>query len=120
MMRRVVIESPFRATETYSAAQFAAYLDACLSDAINRGEAPFASHAIYPRVLNDANPVDRHQGIAMGLEWGSAADLVAVYSDFGVSEGMDEAIRFYASRNVPVEWRRIDQQAFDRIRKLRE
>src|SRR5690606_2783814 len=48
-MRRVVICSPWRG----DTALHSRYLDACLRDSYARGEAPFAPHAIGPRVLRE-------------------------------------------------------------------
>lgn len=51
-MRRVIIESPYAGNVEANAT----YLRRCLRDSLLRGEAPFASHAIYtlPGVLDDA------------------------------------------------------------------
>ena len=66
------------------------YARACVADSVARGEAPFASHLIYtqPGILDDTDPDERRQGIEAGLEWGRFADLTAVYTDLGLSEGM--------------------------------
>jgi len=50
-----------------------------------RGEAPYASHALYtqPGVLDDSIPVERETGIEAGLEWGAKADATVVYVDRG-------------------------------------
>ena len=42
--------------------------------ALARGEAPIASHLLYPQVLDDADPFQRQQGIAAGLAWAAVAD----------------------------------------------
>lgn len=89
--RLVIVESPFagdieRNTE---------YARACISDSLSRGEAPFASHLLYTQagILDDAVPEERRKGIDAGLAWGRAADLTAVYTDLGVSLGMEEGIK---------------------------
>jgi hypothetical protein len=85
-MKRVVIESPYAG----DLAGNALYLRACLRDALLRGEAPFASHAIYtlPGVLDDADPDQRQLGIQAGFEWRAAADVSIFYIDRGWSGGM--------------------------------
>ncbi len=54
-MRRVIIESPFAASNGYSVEENLAYLRAAMRDCLKRGEAPFASHGLYtqPGVLDD-------------------------------------------------------------------
>jgi len=69
-----------------------------LRDSIDRVEAPYASHGFFtkPGRLDDAKPEQRRQGIDAGLAWGAVAQLCAVYSDHGVSEGMAEGMGKHA------------------------
>lgn len=109
-MRLVVIESPYAGNiEIHTR-----YLRACLRDSLLRGEAPYASHALYTQegVLEDRLPHERELGMEAGFAWGSAAQLTAVYTDLGVSPGMSEGIerahqagRDVVFRSLP-EWRR--------------
>ena len=56
-LRRVVVESPYRATEYYTVAQHIAYLKAAMADCIGRNESPIASHHLIPGgVLADDTP----------------------------------------------------------------
>ncbi len=105
--RLTVLESPFRATVYYTQEQHRLYLYHCLADCYRRGEAPMASHHLAPEVLNDDDDYERALGIRCGTAWGKYADLIAVYSDLGVSQGMKDAIAYYKSLNKPIEWRRL-------------
>ena len=89
-MRRVIVESPYAGDVERNVA----YARACVRDCLARGEAPFASHLIYtqPGVLDDGDDEERRRGIDAGLAWLDAADLVAVYTDLGISAGMKDAI----------------------------
>lgn len=107
-MKRVCIESPYRGTAYYSVEQHRLYLQFCLLDCLSKGEAPFASHALYPAVLDDDDPVERGTGIKAGYVWGELADVVAVYSDLGVSPGMKESVAHWKAIGKPIEWRAID------------
>lgn len=113
-MIRVVIESPFGSTPEGERASMPTvfdnvdYLRRCLRDSLRRGEAPFASHALYPQVLDDATPEERAQGMAAGFAWGERADLVAVYIDRGTTPGMAEGIERYRALGIPIEERRIN------------
>ncbi len=82
------VQSPFRGNRE-------ANLDfalRCLRDCLDRGEAPIASHLLYPRVLDDDDDEQRALGIAAGHAWISVADLVAVYDDLGYSPGMQAGV----------------------------
>jgi hypothetical protein len=85
-MRRVIIESPYAGDVERNLR----YLRACMRDSLLRGEAPFASHAIYtqPGVLDDNDPEQRRMGINAGFEWWPAAEAVVFYVDLGWSPGM--------------------------------
>lgn len=104
-MRRVVIESPFAGDEDLNVM----YLRAALADSIARGEAPFASHAIYtqPGVLDDSDPDQRAIGICAGFEWRAVAHATAVYTDLGVSRGMNAGIAHSERLGIPVEFRNV-------------
>jgi hypothetical protein len=100
---RVVIESP------YAGAVEANVLFArlCMYDSLRRGESPFASHLLYPQVLNDDIPAEREQGINGQLAWIDRCDLVAVYEDNGVSKGMQRAIDYAMKIGKPFNRRRL-------------
>lgn len=87
-LRRVIIESPFAG----EAEANRSYLIECLRDSLARGEAPFASHQMYPGALYDHIPAQRQLGIAAGLAWWPVADFVVFYLDRGLSPGMTQAL----------------------------
>lgn len=104
-MKLVIIESPYAGDVDANIR----YLRACLRDSLRRGEAPFASHAIYtqPGVLDDLVPSDRMLGIEAGLAWGSCAALTAAYVDRGTTRGMSYGLERAAAEGRPVEYRRL-------------
>lgn len=89
-MRLVVVESPYAGDVERNLR----YLRACLADCLRRGEAPFASHALYtqPGVLDDIDPAQRMLGISAGFAWRYYAAATVVYTDLGFSRGMQAAI----------------------------
>lgn len=89
-MKRVIIESPYRGENDFITSFNETYARACMADCLSRGEAPFAYHLLYtqPGVLNDKISGERQLGIDAGIAWSGVADLVAVYYDLGISEGM--------------------------------
>lgn len=117
MMRRVLVESPYRATDVYTVDQHMAYLKAAMADCIKRGESPHASHHLIPNgILNDDSPYERQLGIRSGAAWGEVADTIAVYSDLGVSPGMKQAIAYYKELGKVIEWRTLDSRIVRPIR----
>lgn len=99
----VVVESPYAGAATRNRR----YLQLCLRDCFARGEAPFASHGLYPGALDDTKLDEREQGITAGYAWGRFASKVAIYADFGISAGMARALDHWRVMGVPVEFRRI-------------
>lgn len=105
---RVHIETPFKAPTEGKRALNVEYARTCLLDSLARGEAPFASHLLYPQVLSDDDPGERARGIEANLEWLHVADKVVVYQDHGISEGMWLAITQANRWEIPVEYRSIE------------
>jgi SNF2 family DNA or RNA helicase len=68
------------------------YLQLAIRDSLLRGEAPFASHRMYPGALDDRVLEERRLGIEVGLVFYEVADMVAGYTDYGVTEGMKKGI----------------------------
>ena len=115
--KRVVIESPFgrnpdgtkSTADEY--ARNAAYVQRALRDSLVRKEAPFALHAFYPMLLDDTKESERRLGMECGFSWGFCASVCAVYSDYGITQGMLEGI-VRASRNgIPIEQRSIGKNS---------
>lgn len=106
-MRLVVIESPFAGNDEAARERNLQYLHHAILDCLSHAEAPFASHALYPQVLDDANPAERALGIEAGLAWACRADLTAVYHDLGISEGMWQGIAAAKAACRPVEFRSL-------------
>lgn len=107
-MRKVIIESRYAGNVALNTE----YARACLRDSLSRGEAPIASHLLYPQVLDDNDPAERAHGIAAGLAWRDAPDaLPAFYLDFGSSSGMLQAFDLYARERRDVEARFLFREA---------
>lgn len=112
-MKRVIVESPYAASEAMTVEQHVKYARLCMKDALSRGEAPIASHLIYtqPHVLDDAVPAERLLGIHAGFAWREVADLSAFYADFGWSRGMQEAFASAKKLGLKVEIRSLTELA---------
>lgn len=102
-MKLVIVESPYAGQVDLHIL----YARMCLRDCLLRDEAPFASHLLYtqPGVLLDEKPEDRKLGMEAGWNFMRRADLVAVYSDLGLSEGMNRGIEACQAMRIPFEHR---------------
>ena len=105
-MDLVIIESPYAG----DVERHTRYVRAAMADCIARGEAPYASHALYtqPGVLRDDIDTERSLGIAAGFEWASVAAFRAVYTDCGISRGMRAGIDHARAIGQPVHYRKIE------------
>lgn len=111
-MRRVIIESPYAGREPgdqQGVEKHLRYLRACMADAFKRGEAPYASHGLYtqPGVLDDNDAAERELGIQAGFAWRHAAQATVVYTDCGISKGMEYGIKDAEKYGRPVEMRQL-------------
>lgn len=110
-MRRVIVESPYAGW----VARNVIYARACVADCIRRGESPYASHLLYPGVLDDTNPEERARGIRAGFAWGAVADVIAVYSDLGISPGMVEGIKRAQKVGQKIEVRNLPAEVLETL-----
>lgn len=108
-MKLVILESPFAG----DAEANIEYARACVRDSLLRGEAPIASHLLYtqPGVLNDDVPEERALGIDAGLAWRAVAHASVVYTDRGISKGMEYGIAAAQAAGVPIEYRTLNDIA---------
>lgn len=103
--RLVILESPYAGDVEANVE----YARACLRDSLLRGEAPIASHLLYtqPGVLDDTVPDERQHGIDAGLAWKAVAHASVVYTDHGITRGMQYGIDAANAAGIPVEMRRL-------------
>lgn len=113
-MRRVIVESPFAGDVEANLT----YVRACMKDCLLRGEAPFASHALYtqPGILDDTIEVERVHGINAGHAWMHGANAVVVYVDRGISPGMERGIASAQVNGVPIEYRSLAEPQVGSVR----
>ena len=104
-MRRVILESPYAGDVEANVN----YARLCLRDSLSRGEAPIASHLLYtqPNVLRDEVAGERQWGIDAGLAWAAVAEATVVYTDHGISRGMEYGINHAESLGRPIEYRKL-------------
>jgi hypothetical protein len=104
-MRLIILESPYAGDIEKNVA----YARACVRDSLSRGEAPIASHLLYtqPGILRDEISEERQWGIDAGLAWASKAEATVVYTDNGISGGMEYGIAHANEAGRPIEYRTL-------------
>lgn len=105
----VFICSPYRGNTVVNTE----YAQQAVLDSFGRSEAPFAPHLLYPQVLEDGDEVDRNVAMRAAKAWLEVSDTLAVYTDLGVSPGMQDEIAFAEANDIVVEYRSIagDEEA---------
>lgn len=105
LSRIVIIESPF-AGDMENNRQYA--INAC-ADSFRRGEMPFASHLLYPQILNEMKKEERELGIQAGYKFWLLAKCIAFYIDRGWSPGMLRAKERASNLGYIIEERTIER-----------
>ena len=103
----VILESPFAGDFEKNIK----YARRCMRDSFMRGEYPFASHLLYTQegILDDTIPEERKLGIGAGLTWGKNASKTVVYTDLGITSGMEHGIELAKEAGREIEMRTIDK-----------
>lgn len=107
-MKLVILESPYAG----DVAANEEYARLCVRDSLSRGEAPIASHLLYtqPTILDDTDPDERQWGIDAGLAWKAVAHGSVVYTDKGITRGMEYGIAAARSAGLDIEMRSLNEQ----------
>ena len=105
MPKLVIIESPYAG----DIPKPFRYLRACMRDCLLRGESPYASHGLYTQegVIDDPTPEEKRKCMEAGFAWREKADLTVVYTDLGISSGMELGIEDARVKGFPVEYRSL-------------
>ena len=74
-----------------------------------QGESPIASHLLYtqPTILSDDIPLERARGIEAGHAWKIHASKFVIYTDKGISSGMEQGIATAKNIGIDVEFRSL-------------
>lgn len=119
LKRLVILETPFAALSYEDIAKNLDYTRRCARHCLDVGDAPFASHLIYTQALDDTIPSLRTLGIEAGLLWGSQASASVVYTDLGITPGMEKGMaraikegREVEERTLPEEYWKITLPVF--------
>lgn len=105
-MKLVIIESPYAGNIEANVE----YARACVRDSLGRGEAPIASHLLYtqPGILGDDDREERRWGMKVGHAWIPKADVLAIYTDRGISKGMKRGRDIAIKHNISIEYRGLN------------
>jgi hypothetical protein len=102
---RVVLESPYKG----NIEENTEYARRCVKQCLQKGESVFASHLLYTQahILNDSVEDERTTGIQLGQKWIEVADKLVVFTDFGISSGMQASIEYASNIGKPIEYRSL-------------
>lgn len=114
-MRLVVVESPLAGKTPADFARNIRYARLACLDCLQRGEAPFASHLLYPQMLDDRVQAHRALGMRAGFAWGELCKDVVVFTDFGISPGMRASIERAEGLMQHVEYRKLGGELMHRL-----
>ena len=87
---RTYVASPFMSKDPEEVRQNIIYAQLCLLDCFSRNEAGYASHLLYTQLFIETT-VLRELGLRAGDAWREGAQVIALYVDLGISEGMARA-----------------------------
>lgn len=108
-MKRLIVESPFAASEAYSVEENVAFARKVCRHALLLGFSPYASHLFFtqPGLLNDDLPDERRLGIDAGLVWSTDVEDVwfALRPGEKLSLGMTYAANRHRMRTARVQYR---------------
>lgn len=106
-MKIVIVETPYAGDVERNVK----YARACVRDCLLRGEAPYASHLLYTQegVLRDDVPDERELGIEAGFAFRRVAQVTVVYTDLGISKGMQHGIDHAHSIVHLIEFRTLGE-----------
>ncbi len=95
----IIVESPYAGDISRNEK----YLRRAMKSVFAMGEIPFASHAIYPQVLDDLNEKERQLGIEAGYSFWKYAKAIRFFLDYGMSKGMELAFDRAIQEGFPIE-----------------
>ncbi len=117
-MKRVVVESPYAASDEQGIDLNEAYAEIAMHDClVNHNESPYASHLLYTRrfVLRDHVPADRKLGIEAGFFWRDVAEKSIFYKDLGMTSGMQLGVDDCIAKDKPYEVRRLPDKLWEQL-----
>ena len=112
-MKIVVLCSPYRGKTPEDVAENLTYLNRCLRDSIERGEAPIASHKLYPGALNDDLAEERALGMELQNFFIGCFETIVFYVDRGWSGGMLAERALANNLHKLIVVRRLDEDNTD-------
>jgi hypothetical protein len=102
-MRRVAIKSPYSGNKEKNLR----YLNACIKDALYRGEAPFATDKMSLDIANDEDPYENRTWQEAALDWEALADYIVVYMDLGITPEMSTSVKYHQAHGAQIIYRTL-------------
>lgn len=114
---RVIIESPYGNKNPELIKRNVTYARACVRDCLMRNESAYASHLLFTQegILRDEVREERALGMQAGFAWILLSDKTVVYTDFGISPGMEEGIKCAQALGHKIEHRTLPKEDLEKI-----
>lgn len=103
---KILVISPYSGEEDIKQANIA-YARQCCRMLIKEGYSPLAPHLLYPQFLNDDIPEERSLGMVLGRNLVPKFDEAIVFTDRGMSEGMQADIAWCSRKGVPISFKKL-------------
>lgn len=98
----VYICSPYRGETPGKVQEHVEYARELTKDALMRGYAPITPHLYITQCVDDADGDERRMGMRAGLELLGECNAIIVGCRHGISEGMEEELKWAELLNIPV------------------
>lgn len=96
-----ILESPYGGEHVERNVRYA---QACLRYLLDQGYAPMASHLLYTQAYDDANAEQRRRGMNAGFAWMPLSTRTVVFTDYGITPGMEAGIQLALTSGKPVNY----------------
>lgn len=103
-----IVESPFRADSLAGIELNRLYAIKACQDCLRRQEVPYASHLLFPQMLDEMKPEEREAGLTAGYAMWWCARRIAFYVDRGWSPGMERALVRAKTKFFAIEYRSLE------------
>lgn len=105
----VLVLTPFMSEAPAAAARLTKYANLAVRNSIKRHEAPVSSNLFYYSSLNIHTSIEKDVGLQSMLSWIPNCDILAVYSDYGITNAMELCIKMAKMKGAHVEYRNVGQ-----------
>lgn len=110
--KRVIVVTPFLIERLDIKHKLERYAQLATKDSFQQNEAPISSQSMYLNLSGASGTnLERDASFITQLNWILKSDLVAVYTDYGITPAMESIINFCIRKHIKCEIRKIGEYA---------